>query len=67
VEDLKVEGQQNRPRWAGKVEGSYGQSPRAKSPTRDEERAHRPGRKRAGTLDTDGALNVPLRQKEGGL
>jgi hypothetical protein len=29
--------------------------------------AHRQGRKRARTLDSDGALNVPLRQKEGGL
>jgi hypothetical protein len=40
----------------------------ARNPPRGtKERAHRAGRKRAGTLDTDGALNVPLRQKEGGL
>jgi hypothetical protein len=45
-----------------------GQSPRAKSPTRDERaRATGRGEKRAGTLNKDGALNVPLRQKEGGL
>jgi hypothetical protein len=29
--------------------------------------AHRQGRKRARTLVSDRALNVPLRQKEGGL
>ena len=40
----------------------------ARNPPRGtKERAHRAGRKRAGTLDTEGALNVPLRQKEGGL
>jgi hypothetical protein len=45
-----------------------GQSPRAKSPTQGE-RARAPAGEKARrrTLDTDGALNVPLRQKEGGF
>ena len=43
------------------------QSPRANPPRGAKDDAHRLGKERARTLDSDRALNVPLRQKEGGL
>jgi hypothetical protein len=55
----------NRPctGWTSDVQGSDGQSPRAKSPTHDERARAPAGERRAGTLDSDGTLNLPLRQR----
>ena len=66
--DIKVDAAK-RPcaRWTSNAQRSDGQSPRANPPRGAKERPHQPGRKRAGTLDTDGVPNVPIRQKEGGL
>jgi hypothetical protein len=69
VNCLKVEASDLKVGWSSNGRTSFGraggQSPRAKSPTRDERAPHRPARKRAGTYGWH--LNIPLRQKNSGL